>query len=234
MSKTPRATLRTAGQIAPTARTTLRRHPERGRHDRAALEAILDEALFCHVGFVQDGQPYAVPTIHARMGRTLYLHGSPASRLLRSLSGGIPVCVTATILDGLVLARSAFSSSMNYRSAVVLGIAEPVGNAREKHMAFGALVDHVAPGRSLEARMPTLEEARKTLVLRIPIDEGSAKVRTGPPLDEADDVRLPIWAGVLPLRTVAGSPVPDPTLDPGIPLPRSVTGWQPARAAGPP
>jgi uncharacterized protein len=216
-----------AGGGRPTsARTDVRRHPERGRYDRELIHEILDEAPICHVGFVVDGQPFVIPTIHARVGDTLYLHGSPASRMLRALAEGIPVCVTATLLDGVVFARSAFNSSMNYRSAVVLGTAGRMDDPEEQRRGFSALVDHVAAGRSAEARMPSDDELRRTLLLRLPIEEASAKVRTGPPKDDPDDVGLPIWAGVLPLGLAAGEPEPDPALDPALPVPASVRGYR--------
>lgn len=219
----------------PTARTTVRRKPERARYDAAVVHAILDEALICHVGFVADGQPvtdgqpYVIPTIHARHGETVYLHGSPASRMLRTLKDGVDVCVTATLVDGLVLARSAFHHSLNYRSAVILGHARLVTDATEKRAALEALVDHVAAGRSREARPPTEVELRATLVLALALEEASAKVRTGPPVDDEEDLTLPIWAGVLPLATVAGEPEDDPLLDlaAGAPRPSDVvTRWR--------
>jgi uncharacterized protein len=206
-------------------RTTVKRLPERGRYDRGAIDAILDEGLICHVGFTQDGQPFVIPTIHARVGDVLYLHGSPASRMLRSLSGAIPVCVKVTLLDGLVLARSAFHHSMNYRSVVAVGTAVHVPDGDEKMAAFRALVDHVAPGRSAEARMPTPEEMRKTMLLRLPLTEASAKVRTGPPLDDDEDLDLPIWAGVVPLRLEPQEPIPDSELRPDLAVPPSVTSY---------
>jgi nitroimidazol reductase NimA-like FMN-containing flavoprotein (pyridoxamine 5'-phosphate oxidase superfamily) len=215
-----------AGQRPPSARTEVHRHPERGRYDRELIHAILDEAPICHVGFVVDGQPFVIPTIHARLGDLLYLHGSPASRMLRSLADGVAVCVTATLLDGVVFARSAFNSSMNYRSAVVLGTARRVEEPQEQHLGLSAMVEHVASGRSAEARMPNDDEIRKTLLLRVPIEEASAKVRTGPPKDDPDDVSLPIWAGVLPLRLTPGEPLPDPALDPAVPVPPSVRGYR--------
>ena len=201
--------------LTPTDRTTLRRLPSRGSFDRQVVDAILDEALVCHVGFVAGSQPYVIPTIHARAGERLYVHGSAASRMLRTLVGGVPVCVTATLLDGLVLARSAFHHSMNYRSVVVLGEAEPVQDADEKWDALHAIVEHVARGRWAEVREPSAKELAATLVLRLPIEEASAKVRTGPPLDDEEDYGLECWAGVLPLRLVPGTPEADPRLSPG-------------------
>jgi len=204
-------------------RTTLRRHPERGRHDAETVAAILDEALICHVGFVVDGQPFVVPTIHARRGDDLFLHGSTASRMLRTLGRRVPVCVSATVLDGMVMARSGFSSSMNYRSVMVLGAATEVTDEEEKREGLRAVVEHVAPGRWDEARRPTPKELKATAVLRLPLDEASAKVRTGPPKDDEEDLDLPVWAGVVPLRMAAADPVPDPAAGSGV-LPDSVLG----------
>ncbi|MBI2169801.1 MAG: pyridoxamine 5'-phosphate oxidase family protein [Actinobacteria bacterium] len=196
---------------APTARTTIRRD-DRGVYDRAVIDSVFDEALICHVGFALDRQPYVIPTIHARVGDVLYLHGSPATRMIRTLKGGAPVCVTATLLDGLVLARSVFHHSMNYRSAVVLGRAREVTDPGEKMAALEAIVEHVAPGRWGEARRPNEKEFRGTAVLAIPITEASAKVRTGPPVDDEEDLALPVWAGVIPLTLARGEPDPTPNL----------------------
>ena len=201
--------------LNPTPRTTLRRLPARGHFDRATVNAILDEALVCHVGFVADGQPFVIPTIHARVDDRVYVHGSAASRMLKTLEGGVDVCLTATLLDGLVLARSAFHHSMNYRSVVVLGRAQAVRDEGEKWDALHAVVEHVAPGRWAEVREPSPREMAGTLVLRLPIDEASAKVRTGPPIDDEDDYALECWAGVLPLRLTPGLPQPDPRLPAG-------------------
>ena len=203
----------------PTDRTTLRRRPQRGSYDPADVEAILDEALVCHVGFVADGQPYVIPTIHARVGNRLYVHGSAASRMLRTLGAGIPVCVTVTLLDGLVLARSAFHHSVNYRSVVILGTATEVTGREEKLAALRAVVEHVVPERWEDVRAPTDQELRATTVLRLPLAEVSAKIRTGFPLDDADDLAGPCWAGVIPLRLVPDAPIPDPQLARGIDLP---------------
>ena len=211
--------------LEPTPRTTLRRLPARGHFDRATVNAILDEALVCHVGFVSDGQPFVIPTIHARVGDHVFVHGSAASRMLKTLQGGLPVCLTVTLVDGLVLARSAFHHSMNYRSVVVLGDAEAVTDNGEKWDALHAIVEHVAPGRWSEVREPSAKELAGTLVLRLPIEEASAKVRTGPPLDDEEDYALECWAGVLPLRLTPGTPVPDPRMPQGRPLPASVTGY---------
>jgi nitroimidazol reductase NimA-like FMN-containing flavoprotein (pyridoxamine 5'-phosphate oxidase superfamily) len=192
--------------LPPTARTTVRRHPERAHYDRASVEAILDEGLVAHVGLAVDGQPYVIPMVFARVGEALYLHGSAASRLLRALSGGAAVCVTVTLLDGIVLARSAFHHSMNYRSVVVVGRAVPVSDGAERDRALAAMVDHAVPGRSAQVRPPDGKELAATLVIRVPLDEASAKVRTGPPIDDDRDLDLPVWAGVLPVRLVVGDP----------------------------
>lgn len=202
-----------------TERVRLRRHPERGRYEREAVYAILDEALYCHLGFVVDGQPYVIPTIHARVGDDVYVHGAAASRMLLRIAEGVLVCLTATILDGLVLARSVFSHSMNYRSAVVLGTATDVTDPDEKMAALRAVVEHVVPGRWREARHPTASELAATRVLRLPLAEASAKVRTGPPKDPADDVALDVWAGELPLTLRAGRPLAAPDLRSGIAVP---------------
>jgi uncharacterized protein len=218
--------------FAPTDRTALKRLPARASYDRSLVHSVLDEALFCHVGFAVDGKPYVIPTIHARRDDTLYLHGSPASRMLRTLSGGVEVCVTVTLLDALVLARAAFHHSLNYRSVVVLGTAAAVTDSEEKRAALTAIVDHIAAGRSQEARPPNELELRSTLVLALPLEEVSAKVRTGPPVDDAEDLDLPIWAGLLPLRTVTGSPVDDPLLasNGAAPAPSPVvTAWSRTR-----
>ena len=199
----------------PTARTRLRRLPQRGAYGREVVYGILDEGLVCHVGFVADGRPFVIPTAYARAGDALYVHGSAASRMLRALAGGVEVCVTVTLLDGLVLARSAFHHSMNYRSVVVFGTASVVEDGAEKAEALRAFTEHVIPGRWREVREPDDDELRKTLVLRLPLLEASAKVRTGPPVDDEDDYRLPVWAGEIPLRLTAGAPVPDPRLTPG-------------------
>ncbi|HEX2090476.1 MAG TPA: pyridoxamine 5'-phosphate oxidase family protein [Actinomycetota bacterium] len=202
----------------------VRRLPERGRYDRETINAILDEALFCHIGFVSNGQPFVIPTLHARVGDVLYVHGSQASRMLRQLRGGTEVCVTATILDGVVLARSAFNHSMNYRSVVVLGVAAEVEGA-EKLEALRAVAEHVMPGRWDDVRQPNARELRATSVLRLSLDRASAKVRTGPPKDDDADIDLPIWAGVLPLRLVPSEPVPDARS--GSPtVPGYVRGWR--------
>ena len=202
-----------------TPRTTVKRLPKRGVYDRATVYAILDEGLVCHVGFVFDGQPYVIPTGYCRVGDVLYIHGSAASRMLKTLSAGVPVCVTVTLLDGLVLARSAFHHSMNYRSAVVIGNARLVADAAEKAAALTAIVEHIVPGRNADARAPNASELGATSVLALPIEEASAKVRGGPPLDDAEDMALNVWSGVVPLRLEPQAPVADPTLAPGIAVP---------------
>lgn len=194
--------------IPVTDRTRVRRLPQRGQYETETIHAILDEALICHVGFVVDGNPVVIPTIHWRDGDTLYFHGSAASRMLRSLRDGVDACVTVTLLDGLVLARSAFHHSMNYRSVVVFGKAREVGED-EKVRALETLVEHVVRGRSQEVRGPNAKELRQTLVLALPIDEASAKIRTGGPVDDNEDYGLPVWAGVLPLRLTPGEPIVD-------------------------
>jgi nitroimidazol reductase NimA-like FMN-containing flavoprotein (pyridoxamine 5'-phosphate oxidase superfamily) len=180
----------------------VRREPHRGHYDRETIDAILDEALYCHLGFAVDDQPYVIPTLHARVGDTLYVHGSAASRMLRHASSGFRICVTVTLLDGLVLAKSVFNHSINYRSAVVLGEATLVEGA-EKVEALRAFTEHVAPGRWDEARQPTEKELKATWILALPLTESSAKVRTGPPEDEPEDVDLPFWSGVVPVHLEA-------------------------------
>ena len=195
-----------------TDRTRVRRLPARASYDRAVIDSILDEALVCHVGFAVEGQPYVIPTVHARAGDRLYLHGSAASRMLRTLAGGVEVCVTVTLLDGVVLARSAFHHSLNYRSVVILGTATALTDPDEKLAALERIVEHVAPGRSAEVRPPNAQELRATLVLAVPVTEASAKIRAGGPLDDEDDYALPCWAGVIPLRLTPLAPVPDARL----------------------
>jgi nitroimidazol reductase NimA-like FMN-containing flavoprotein (pyridoxamine 5'-phosphate oxidase superfamily) len=208
----------------PTERTRLRRLPERGRYDRESIHAILDEGFICHVAFSVDGQPYAIPTGYARVGETLYLHGSTGSRL--GLRAGMPVCVTVTLLDGIVLARAAFHHSFQFRSVTVLGETRPVIDADEKDAALHALVEHIVPGRAADVRGADRRELAATAVLALPLNEVSAKVRAGDPKDEEEDYALPFWAGVLPLALVAGEPVPDSRLDPTIAVPSYVTGWR--------
>jgi len=192
-----------------TPRTKLRRLPKRGAHDRPTIDAILDEALISHVGFVHDGRPAVIPTLHARLGDEVVIHGSAASRMLRALATGIDVCLTATLIDGLVLARSAFHHSVNYRSVVLYGQAHLISEPAEKEQALEAFTERMLPGRWADVRWPTRKELKATTVLKLPIDEGSAKVRTGPPIDDEEDYALDVWAGVVPLSLVRGEPVPD-------------------------
>jgi nitroimidazol reductase NimA-like FMN-containing flavoprotein (pyridoxamine 5'-phosphate oxidase superfamily) len=201
-----------------TARTKLRRKPSRGSHERETIEAILDQALVSHLGFVDDGLPVVIPTLHVRVGSHVYLHGSAASRALRE-SKGAEVCLTATLVDGLVLARAVMHHSANYRSAMLFGAGEWIEDGAEKLAALEALVEKLAPGRWGDARVPTEKELRATGLLRIPLEEASAKIRTGPPIDDEEDMELPVWAGVVGLRTVAEEPVPDPALAAGIEAP---------------
>jgi len=209
-----------AGGAKPaSARVTVRRMPERGVYEQAAIEAILDEGLICHLGFVAEGQPYAIPTIYARDGERLLIHGSAAGRTLRAMRGGIPVCVTVTLVDGLVLARSAYHHSINYRSVVILGTATEVAEREAKLAAMRMLVEHVVPGRWNDVRGPSEQELRATMVLSIPTAEASAKVRVGPPGDAEEDYALETWAGVIPLRLEAHPPVADPRLAAGIAAP---------------
>jgi len=205
-------------QFQPTTRTRVKRLAKRGVYEKAAVNAILDEGIVCHVGFTADGQTYVIPTGYVRVDDRIYVHGSPASRMLGALNQALDVCITVTLIDGLVLARSAFHHSMNYRSVVVLGKARLVTDADEKVAALRAFVNHVVPGRWDEVRQPTAKELQGTHVLALPLDEVSAKVRTGPPIDDEEDYALPIWAGVVPLRTAPGEPVGDPRLLPGLPI----------------
>ncbi|HEX2025239.1 MAG TPA: pyridoxamine 5'-phosphate oxidase family protein [Actinomycetota bacterium] len=195
---------------AQSARTTVRRIPDRGRYDEETIFGILDAALICHIGLVEDGQPFVIPMAFGRRDTTLFLHGATASRLLRTLTEGGPVCVTVTVLDGLVLARSGFNHSMNYRSVVVLGTARPL-DGEEKVEALRVITEHLAPGRWDRLRPPLDKELRATSVLAVPIEEASAKVRTGPPKDDPEDLDEPVWAGVVPLHLTAGAPIPDGT-----------------------
>jgi nitroimidazol reductase NimA-like FMN-containing flavoprotein (pyridoxamine 5'-phosphate oxidase superfamily) len=207
-------------------RVEVRRHPERGRYDAETVNAILDEAMICHVAFSWEGRPVVIPTSYARVGDTLYLHGSPASRMLRNLGEGVDCSVAVTLLDGLVLARSAFAHSMNYRSVVLFGRAQPVTDLAEKAKVLDAFVEHIIAGRAAHLRPTTDKELRATLVLALPIEAAAAKVRTGPPLDGDEDVDLPIWGGVLPFTTVAAEPEPDPRLPQPLPVPDHVTGYR--------
>lgn len=211
-----------SGELKRTEKTRLRRIPKRGNFDREIINAILDDAFLCHVGFSVASQPYVIPTSYGRVGENLYIHGSAASRMLKNLAGGIDVCVTITILDGLVLARSAFNHSMNYRSVVILGKAEMVADPDEKDQALFAISEQIIPGRWNEVRPPTKLELKATSVLKVPITEASAKIRSGPPIDDDDDYALDVWAGVLPMTLTSGEPLSDPRLKAGIELPPSV------------
>ncbi|CAN5582299.1 pyridoxamine 5'-phosphate oxidase family protein [soil metagenome] len=202
--------------IEPTDKTTLKRIPKRGNFDRDVINAILDEAFICHVGFVADGQPFVIPTAYGRVGNELYIHGSSASRLMRSLANGVDVCVTVTLIDGLVLARSAFHHSINYRSIVIIGNAEMVTGDQEKRKALEAFTEHLIPNRWNDVRPPTELELKATIVLRLPIIEASAKMRAGDPVDDEEDYSRHVWAGVLPLALKAGEAIPDARLDPDI------------------
>ncbi len=199
-------------QFNPTTKTTLKRLPKRGVFDRATVYQILDEGFICHVGFVADEQPFVIPTGYARADDKLYIHGSAASRMLRALAEGIDVCVTVTLLDGLVLARSAFHHSLNYRSVVIFGRARVVESNEEKMTALEAFTEQVVPGRWAEIRWPNEQELKATLVLVLPLEEVSAKVRTGPPLDDEEDMNHPVWAGVVPLSLAAAAPITAPDL----------------------
>lgn len=206
-------------QFQPTERTQVKRLPKRGRYDTETVYQILDKGFVCHVGFAVDGQPYVIPTNYGRSDDTLYLHGSSASRMLKTLSAGVPVCVTVTHVDGLVLARSAFHHSVNYRSVVILGTARLVDDAAEKMEALRLFTEHVMKGRWEDVRQPTEQELKATTVLALPLEQVSAKVRTGGPLDDEPDYALPVWAGVLPLEIVARTPEPDALRKNDAPLP---------------
>jgi nitroimidazol reductase NimA-like FMN-containing flavoprotein (pyridoxamine 5'-phosphate oxidase superfamily) len=209
----------------PTQRTRVIREPERGVYDRGAVYRILDEGFICHVGFAVDGQPFVIPTSYGRKDATLYIHGSAASRMLRQLKQAVPVCVTVTLLDGLVLARSVFNHSMNYRSVVVLGKATLVDDPSDKIAALRVLSEHILPGRWDDVRQPNERELKVTSVLRLPIEEFSAKVRSGPPIDDEEDYLFPTWAGVIPIEMKVGKPVDDPRLEPGRAVPEYVVRY---------
>jgi nitroimidazol reductase NimA-like FMN-containing flavoprotein (pyridoxamine 5'-phosphate oxidase superfamily) len=206
-------------------RTTVKRLAKRAGYDRNTINAIIDEALICHVGFVADGAPVVIPTIHTRVGETLYFHGSAASRMLRSLREGIDACVTITILDGLVMARSAFHHSMNYRSVVVMGKGREVVDREEKLLVLDALVEHVCAGRARDVRAPNEAELKQTLVIALPLAEASAKIRVGPAVDDEDDYALPIWAGIIPVALTPSAPVDDERLVPGVSVPEYATKY---------
>jgi nitroimidazol reductase NimA-like FMN-containing flavoprotein (pyridoxamine 5'-phosphate oxidase superfamily) len=204
--------------------------PARAAYDRARIDAILDEGLVAHLAFALDGQPYAMPTLHARVGDRVYFHGSAASRAIRALSAGAPACLTVTLLDGLVLARSAFHHSVNYRSVVVLGRARPVEGPRERRVALRAFTERLVPGRWEEVRPPSPQELKGTRVLALTLDEASAKIRSGPPVEEKEDYARAVWAGVIPLRTRSDPPIPAPRLRPGAVPSAAVTEWVARRA----
>jgi len=211
--------------LTKTERSQIKRLPQRGEYDRQLIYSILDEGLVCHVGFAVEGQPFVIPTAYGRADDHLYIHGSPASRMLRSLQCGIEVCVTVTLLDGLVLARSAFHHSMNYRSVVIFGTASLVQDEAQKMEALRAFTEHITPGRWAEIRLPSRQELQGTLVLALPLTEASAKVRTGPPKDDEADYGLPVWAGVLPLQVAAAQPIPDPRLPADICSPAYIQNY---------
>jgi nitroimidazol reductase NimA-like FMN-containing flavoprotein (pyridoxamine 5'-phosphate oxidase superfamily) len=212
-------------QFTKTKKTRIQRLPKRGHYDRETIYQILDEALICHVGFVEDDQPYVIPINFARVGDTIVLHGAKASRLLKHIETGHPVCVEATIVDGLVLARSVFHHSVNYRSVVLFGAGRMVVDEQEKLAALEAVTEHLIPGRWKEARLPNSKELNATSVVSIRIDEASAKVRVGPPVDDEEDCTLPVWAGVLPLRELPLSPMQDELQSKEIPLPQYVADY---------
>ncbi|HUA18074.1 MAG TPA: pyridoxamine 5'-phosphate oxidase family protein [Bryobacteraceae bacterium] len=203
----------------PTPRTQVKRRPTRGVYDRAQVHSILDQGFVCHLGFVVEGQPYVIPTAYARSGEVIYIHGSPASRIMRVAGQQLDICLTVTLVDGFVLARSVFHHSMNYRSVVVLGKASFVEDPAGKLEALRCVTNHLAPGRWDEARRPTESELKATSVLALPLEEVSAKVRTGPPIDDEEDFAVPVWAGVVPIRTELGEPIPDQRLLPGVAAP---------------
>jgi len=224
----PRFSMRctVSDSFTPTERTRVVREPQRGAYDRETIYKILDEGLVCHVGFSADSQPFVIPTLYARVGDAIYFHGSAASRMLRGVSEGAKVCVTVTLTDGIVLARSVFNHSMNYRSVVALGKATLVDALQEKLEALRAFTEKILPHRWDDARQPNEKELKATSILRLPLTEASAKVRLGPPEDDAPDYALPVWAGVIPLHTVAEAPIRDEKCDPGIPLPAYAANYR--------
>ena len=219
------ATLRAMNEIPKTERTILKRLPKRGNYDREVINTILDEGFVCHVGFIADDKPIVIPTGYARVDQNLIIHGSRASRMLCSLGKEIDLCVTVTLIDGLVLARSAFHHSMNYRSVVVFGRAKVIESRSEKLAALRALTEHMIPGRWDEVRQPNERELQQTTVLSVPLEEASAKIRTGPPVDDDEDYDLPIWAGMLPLRTSTETPVADPLMKMDVAIPGHVLAY---------
>jgi uncharacterized protein len=223
----------TPGTPAPSERVRVRRKRDRGSYDRATIDAILDEALIAHLGIADErGQPFVIPTLHARRGDVVYVHGSSASRTLRALRDGAPACLTVSLIDGLVLARAAMHHSANFRSAMLLGRARAIEEEREKLEALEAIVEHILPGRWSEARRPSENELKATAVLALTIQEASAKLRAGPPSDEEADYELPVWAGVIPLAERASEPIADPRLRAGVPLPGAIARYaRPGAAA---
>ena len=212
--------------LPTTARTKLKRLPKRGSYERETIYQILDEAFVCHVGFTVDGQPYVIPTAYARIGDQLLIHGSAASRMLRALSWEADVCVTVTLIDGLVLARSAFHHSMNYRSVMIFGRAKIISDESEKLEALRAFTEHIVCGRWKDVRQPSENELKATLVLSLPIDEAAAKIRTGAPVDDEADYELDVWAGVIPLQLTSGAPVDDTRLKEGIAAPQYLANYK--------
>lgn len=213
-----------------TKRNRVARLPKRGHYDRATIYPIVDAALVCHVGFVQDGQPFVLPTLHARDGDDMLLHGATTSRMLRYIQEGHPICLTMTLVDGIVLARSVFHHSINYRSAVLFGRGELIDDPAERLSAMERLTERIMPGRWADARPPSAQELKATTMIRVVVESGSAKVRTGPPGDDPEDLELPYWSGVLPLHEVAGDPQHDPTLQPGIGVPAYLQEYRRRRA----
>jgi uncharacterized protein len=211
--------------FAKTARNQVKRHPERGQYDSTTIYPIVDEALICHVGFVQDNQPYVLPTLHARQGDTILLHGAKGSRLLRHVEAGGEVCIAITLLDGIVLARSAFSHSINYRSVVVFGRGVIIADDRDRLQALAAFTERLIPGRWADVRQPSGVELKQTSIVAVAIESASAKIRTGPPKDAEDDLALPVWAGVLPLYQTSGSPIAAPGLPAGIEVPDNLRDY---------
>ncbi len=205
--------------VAPTERTRVIREPQRAVYDRAAIYAILDEAFVCHVGFAAGSQTYVIPTMFARVNDSIYFHGSAASRMLRNLSKGLAVCITVTLADGLVLARSVFNHSMNYRSVVALGTAQLIDDPAEKLAALHAFTEKILPGRWNDARQPNENELKATSILKLPLKEVSAKIRVGDVEDDADDYALKVWAGIVPLRLIGDTPIRDERCDPSLPIP---------------
>jgi uncharacterized protein len=209
-----------------TPRNKVKRLPERGHYDSATIYPIVDAALICHVGFVLDGQPYVIPTLHARQGDTILLHGAKGNRLLRHIQSGGELCITITLIDGIVLARSVFHHSINYRSVVLFGKGAAIEDDHARLQALEAFTERLLPGRWQDVRSPSPIELKQTTIVAVPIESASAKIRTGPPKDEEDDLDLSVWAGILPLQQVAGTPIADPQLKPGVELPEYIRGWR--------